>query len=80
VPVAFEDFAPEAGVRVMVGETEVGVMGSSARGRGLAMLHLGRVGEALAAGTPIISGGIALTPVKPAWARFDWPGVVKAAE
>jgi len=36
----------------MVGETEVGVMGSSARGRGLAMLHLGRVGDALAAGHP----------------------------
>ena len=80
VPVAFEDFAPEAGVRVMVGETEVGVMGSSARGRGLAMLHLGRIGDALAAGQPIVSGGIALTPVKPDWARFGWPGEVKAAE
>jgi len=80
VPVAFEDFAPEAGVRVTVGETEVGVMGSSARGRGLAMLHLGRIGEALAAGQTIVSGGIALTPVKPDWARFGWPGEVKAAE
>ena len=80
VPVAFEDFAPEAGVRVMVGETEVGVMGSSARGRGLAMLHLGRIGDALAAGQTILSGGIALTPVKPDWARFGWPGEVKAAE
>jgi tRNA-modifying protein YgfZ len=80
VPVAFEDFAPEAGVRVTVGETEVGVMGSSARGRGLAMLHLGRIGDALAAGQTIVSGGIALTPVKPDWARFGWPGEVKAAE
>lgn len=80
VPVAYEDFAAEAGVRVMVGETEVGVMGSSARGRGLAMLHLGRVGEALTAGTPIVSGGVAITPVKPSWARFDWPGEAKAAE
>ena len=80
VPVTFEDFAPEAGVRVMVGETEVGVMGSSARGRGLAMLHLGRIGDALAAGQPIICGGIALTPAKPVWARFAWPGEVKAAE
>jgi folate-binding protein YgfZ len=80
VPVTFEDFAPEAGVRVMVGDVEAGVMGSSARGRGLAMLHLGRIGDALAAGQPIISGGIALTPVKPDWARFGWPGEVKAAE
>jgi folate-binding protein YgfZ len=80
VPVTFEDFAPEAGVRVMVGDVEAGVMGSSARGRGLAMLHLGRIGDALAAGQPIVSGGIALTPVKPDWARFGWPGEVKAAE
>jgi folate-binding protein YgfZ len=80
VPVAFEDFAPEAGVRVMVGDVEAGVMGSSARGRGLAMLHLGRIGDALAAGQLIVSGGIALTPVKPDWARFGWPGEAKAAE
>jgi folate-binding protein YgfZ len=80
VPVAFADFAPEAGVRVMVGDVEAGVMGSSARGRGLAMLHLGRIGDALAAGQPIVSGGIALTPVKPNWMRFGWPGEVKAAE
>jgi folate-binding protein YgfZ len=79
VPVAFENFAPEAGVRVMVGDVEAGAMGSSARGRGLAMLHLGRIGDALAAGHPIVSGGIALTPVKPDWARFGWPGEIKAA-
>ena len=30
--------------------------------------------------TPLMSGGIALHPVKPAWARFDWPGEAKAAE
>src|SRR3954470_4433212 len=82
VPVAFEDFAPETGLRVTVGETEVGVMGSSARGRGLAMLHLrlDRAGEAMAAGTPLMSGGMMLRPIKPAWARFAWPGEAKAAE
>ena len=81
VPVAFEDFAPETGVAVKVGDIDIGVMGSSARsGRGLAMLRLDRVGDALAAGTPLMSGGMALTPVKPDWARFDWPGEAKAAE
>ena len=29
---------------------------------------------------PLMSGGIMLHPVKPAWARFDWPGDLKAAE
>jgi tRNA-modifying protein YgfZ len=80
VPVTFEDFGPEAGVTVRVGETEVGIMGSSARARGLAMLHLGRIGDALASGAPIMCGGIALHPVKPTWATFDWPGEAKAAE
>ena len=79
VPVLFEHFPPEAGVVVRVGDIEVGTMGSSARGRGLAMLHLGRVGDAVAAGTPIMSGGIALRPAKPDWADFDFPGA-KAAE
>jgi folate-binding protein YgfZ len=80
VPVAYDEFAPEAGVVVKVGDAEVGIMGSSAKGRGLAMLHLGRIGEALGAGQQILSGGIALHPVKPAWARFDWPADAKAAE
>jgi hypothetical protein len=43
-------------------------------------LRLDRVADALAAGTPLMSGGMALRPVKPAWARFDWPGEAKAAE
>jgi folate-binding protein YgfZ len=80
VPVAFEDFGPEDGIAVHVGDVEVGTMGSSANGRGLAMLHLSRIGDALAAGTPIMCGGIVLHPVKPDWARFDWPGDAKAAK
>jgi folate-binding protein YgfZ len=80
VPVTFADFAPETGVAVKVGEIDVGVMGSAAKGRGLAMLHLGRIGDALAADQPILCGGVALHPVKPEWARFDWPGEAKAAE
>lgn len=80
VPVTFQDFAAEAGVPVKVGDTEVGTMGSSAQGRGLAMLRLDRVGDALAAGKPLMSGGAAIHPVKPAWAQFDWPGEAKAAE
>jgi folate-binding protein YgfZ len=80
VPVAFE-FAPETGVAIMAGEIAVGTMGSSMRGgRGLAMLRLDRVGDALAAGQPLIAGGLALTAVKPGWARFPWPGEAKAAE
>ena len=82
VPVAFEDFAAEVGVVVKAGDTDIGVMGTSVggSGRGLAMLRLDRVADALAAGTPLISGGMVLRAVKPAWARFAWPGEGKAAE
>ena len=74
VPVAFDDNPPEAGVPVQAGERAVGTMGSSTRGRGLAMLRLDRVADAAKAGQPLIAGGIAIRPEKPDWARFAFPG------
>jgi hypothetical protein len=80
VPVAYESFAPDAGMPVTAGDKTVGTMGSSASGRGLAMLRLDRVADAQAAGASLMAGGIAIRPVKPEWARFRWPGEEKAAE
>ena len=74
VPVTAEAFAPEAGVAVMAGEKQIGVMGSAAGPKGLAMLRLDYLGDAQASGTPIVAGGVAIRPRKPAWARFAWPG------
>jgi len=79
VPVAFDAFAPDVGVAVMAGDREVGTMGSAAAGRGLAMLRLDRVGEAMAAGTPLSAGGLAIRLVKPSWARFPFPGETPTA-
>jgi tRNA-modifying protein YgfZ len=79
VPVAYEGFAPEDGLPVTAGERTVGTMGSAAEGRGLAMLRLDRVEEALAAGAVLAAGGIALRLVKPDWARFAWPGEAEMA-
>ena len=73
VPVAYEAFAPEAGVPVSAGERQVGTMGSSAAGRGLALLRLDRIADAQAAATPLVAGGVEIRPVKPEWARFAWP-------
>jgi folate-binding protein YgfZ len=73
VPVRYDGGAPVDGVPVLAGEKEIGMFGSAAQGRGLALLRLDRVAEAEAAGTPITAGGVAIQPVKPAWARFDWP-------
>jgi folate-binding protein YgfZ len=74
VPVAYRDHAPMKGLDVMAGGKVLGVMGSTAEGRGLAKLRLDRVEDALAAGEPVTAGGIALSLKKPDWARFDWPG------
>jgi tRNA-modifying protein YgfZ len=80
VPVSFDGFAPEAGTPVSAGEKSIGTLGSSAQGRALAMLRLDRTADALAAGAPLIAGGLEMRLVKPAWARFAFPGEAKAAE
>ena len=74
VPIAYDDFAPEAGTAVTAGDKPVGMLGSTAGGHGLALLRLDRVADALAQAAPITSGGIALRLVKPDWAKFAWPG------
>ncbi|HEX2352672.1 MAG: YgfZ/GcvT domain-containing protein [Hyphomicrobiales bacterium] len=80
VPVAFDGFAPEAGTPVSAGGKTVGTFGSGAQGRGLAMLRLDRVGDAVAAGEPLVAGGVQIRLVKPAWAQFAWPDEARAAQ
>lgn len=79
VPIAFDQFAPIPGLPVTAGDTALGMVGSASNGRGLALLRLDRVGEALASGTPLVCGGIAIQLVKPDWATFAWPAGTKAA-
>jgi len=74
VPVEIDGPAPEAGTGIEAGGRTIGKMGSSAGNRGLALLRLDRVGDAIAAGHPIRAGEATLQPVRPDWARFDWPG------
>jgi len=74
VPVTFDGAPPAAGAPVTAGGKSVGVMGSATAGRGLAMLRLDRVDEALATGAALVADGIELRLSKPAWARFALPG------
>lgn len=80
VPVAFDGAAPMQGLEVTAGDREIGMMGSAANGRGLALLRLDRVADAVVAGIPITSGGVALQVAKPDWAKFPFPAEPKAAE
>jgi tRNA-modifying protein YgfZ len=80
VPVAFDGFAPDAGAPVTAGEKTVGTLGSTVSGRGLAMLRLDRVADAIASGAPLVTGDVTLALVKPDWARFEFPTDSSAGE
>ena len=80
VPVAFDDFAAQDGATIIAGEKTVGTMGSSAGNQGVATLRIDRVSDALAAGVPLIAGGIPMRLRSSAFADFIKPAPVKAAE
>jgi folate-binding protein YgfZ len=73
VAVSFDAFAPEAGMPVTAGERRLGTLGSSANGRGVALLRIDRLADELAAGAQLTAGGVDLVAHKPPWARFSFP-------
>jgi folate-binding protein YgfZ len=62
--------APEAGVDVIADGKTVGTMGSSREGHALALLRLDKVSDAMARGTALSAGGIAVRLVDPADAKL----------
>jgi hypothetical protein len=80
VPIRYDGAAPEAGATIIAGDRQVGVMGSTAEGRGMALLRLDRVADAMSHDVPLLGGGVPIHLVKPDWARFAFPGEPKAAE
>ena len=77
VPIAYDQFAPTSGLPIMAGAKQVGTLGSTAKGRGLALMRLDRIEDALAAKTTLEAGGVTVRTVKPSWAKFNWPGEAK---
>jgi folate-binding protein YgfZ len=80
VPVSFEGAAPETGAAIVAGSRQLGLMGSAAAGRAIALLRLDRVADALSDGETLMAGGTPIRLVKPDWARFPFPGESKAAQ
>lgn len=70
VKVLLDDISPEVGVSVMAGDKPVGTMGSSAQGKGIALVRIDRVADALDAGQPLTAGGLALTLAEPEIVRI----------
>jgi folate-binding protein YgfZ len=70
VPV--EAAAPlESGAPIMLGEAEIGSIGTVVGTRGLALVRLDRAAEASAKGQAILAGGVAISLRKPEWATFE---------
>jgi tRNA-modifying protein YgfZ len=74
VPVRLDGAAPDAGTAITAGGRAVGTLGSTGGGRGIALLRLDRVDEALAEGGSLTAGSVPIQLVKPAWANFPFPG------
>jgi tRNA-modifying protein YgfZ len=74
VPVRFDGSAPDAGTAVTAGGRPVGTLGSTGGGRGIALLRLDRVDEALAEGETLTAGSVPIHLIKPDWASFPFPG------
>ncbi len=78
VALRYDGAAPESGAPITAGERQIGTMGSAAHGRGIALVRLDRVAENEE--TALTAGGIPIRLIKPDWARFAFPGAIKAAE
>ncbi|MGA7431207.1 MAG: folate-binding protein [Xanthobacteraceae bacterium] len=81
VPVRYKGTAPDVGTAITAGGRQIGTLGSTSDGHGIALLRLDRVDEALADGNTLTAGAVPIELVKPDWARFPFPGEQeKAAE
>src|SRR6202162_2529323 len=65
VRIVLEDFSPQPGTTVLAGDKAIGTMGSAAGHDGLALIRIDRAADALAAGLPLTSGGLALRLADP---------------
>ncbi|MEZ2140711.1 folate-binding protein [Bradyrhizobium sp. DN5] len=65
VKVLLEGPSPEIGATILAGDKPVGTIGSTARGKGIALVRVDRVADALDAGQPLTAGGLALTLAEP---------------
>jgi folate-binding protein YgfZ len=71
VRIVLDGPAPETGAAILAGEKPVGTMGSTAGRHGLALIRIDRASDALEAGTPLTSGGLAIRIAEPGELRSD---------
>jgi hypothetical protein len=65
VKIILDGPSPEVGVTILAGDKPVGTIGSTAGDSGLALVRTDRVADALAAGLPLVAGGLTLRLAEP---------------
>ncbi|MBR0993533.1 folate-binding protein YgfZ [Bradyrhizobium japonicum] len=70
VKVLLDGASPEAGATILAGDKPVGTLGSTSGGKGIALVRIDRVAEALDAGQPLTAGGLALKLAEPEVVRI----------
>lgn len=65
VKVLLDGPSPEAGATILAGDKPVGTIGSTSGGKGIALVRIDRVADALDAGQPLTAGGLPLTLAEP---------------
>ena len=74
VPIAYDGFRARGRHADHGRRQAVGTLGSTRQGRGLALMRLDRVADALAQDVTLEAGNTPIRLVKPDWAQFAWPG------
>ncbi|MBK1622731.1 YgfZ/GcvT domain-containing protein [Afifella marina] len=64
---------PETGAEIMAGERAIGRFGSSANGKGVGLVRLDRLAEAMEQNLPVSAGRITVAAKLPEWATYSWP-------
>ncbi|WP_370673698.1 folate-binding protein YgfZ [Pleomorphomonas sp. PLEO] len=77
VVVSAETDLPPAGTEILIGGRVAGHLGSASGSRGIAILRLDRVRDAVTAGEPITVEGVPVSVALPAWADYGWPDIAK---
>jgi folate-binding protein YgfZ len=76
--VSGEAALPASGTEIIAGGKPVGTLGSVSGNKGLAIVRIDRVGDALAHGVPLSVGEVTVSLALPAWSGLSFP--VKAEE
>ncbi|MBX9456310.1 MAG: folate-binding protein [Rhizobium sp.] len=69
---------PAIGTTVTVGGRDIGTLRTVAGSAGLAVVRIDKAGAAIASGTPVMAGDVAVMLALPSWSGLDFPAAAAA--